>query len=311
MATIVFVANYWLWNDITVITYNDAIEKFCNNIGIKLIKVQINTNLSLQGLINHKHYIIHLASKFKNQNFLFCFYGFDFWGLYFIKCLSKKNRIYFRNLDHSYETISYLQGVFNFRMKLKDLILLKILTKLPIELFKISKDRLFIGIRKFKLDNKYTALTLSENKNILCKNKEMVFLKYSLKNVKTIFIDQGAERFKINNELIEILKIYFTKSQMSFKKHPTFKLSNSKLEYFTALPSEMPIEFLFKDNLILIGIASTSFIETTNRMTIISIVHIIDWKDKNEKQKYLNLLPDNVIVPKTIEEFEFELNRLK
>jgi hypothetical protein len=73
----------------------------------------------------------------------------------------------------------------------------------------------------------------------------------------------------------------------------------------------MPIEFLFKDNLILIGIASTSFIETTYRMTIISIVHIIDWKDKNEKQKYLNLLPDNVIVPKTIEEFEFELNRLK
>ena len=91
MATVVYASERWEWNNIHFITYNKSLIKFCEKLSIEYTIIEQNYNFSMKGLFMHKRYIKRISKVFNNKEILFCFYGFDVWGLFLMKHL---NRLY-------------------------------------------------------------------------------------------------------------------------------------------------------------------------------------------------------------------------
>jgi hypothetical protein len=97
MSIVTGAAKRWLWEDITFISYNPAIIKFCIKSEIKFIKIKYNADTSFIGLVRHKKYVRKFAKQFTDCEFVFGHNSHDYWGLFFIECVSKVNKVYYNS----------------------------------------------------------------------------------------------------------------------------------------------------------------------------------------------------------------------
>jgi len=206
MATVTFVLKRYSLKDIFILSPNDAIVEFCKRMEMHHMALNTNRDKTLKGLKAYAKYIRQIAKTYRNVEFLFCFYGFDYWGLYFIKKLSKENFISFYNLDNSFKKIKLLWYKPIRFQDLKDKTALFLATGICYERFEISSDRMFLGLSPSRLESMYSLNDENEEPLLYRDNRKFIFDKYTLNLAKAIFIDQGNTRYETFNDIIEVLK---------------------------------------------------------------------------------------------------------
>ncbi|MGC9331683.1 MAG: hypothetical protein ACP5DZ_07390 [Bacteroidales bacterium] len=301
MATIVYAAERWFWHEMHVISPNPAIIKLCKQLDIPVTSIKRNIDSSIRGLIRYRKYINQIAAGFKDCDFIFCFYGFDYWGLYFIKQLNKSNKVYFNNLDISYPK----KKKKNYR-DIIDLLLLKVVTQLPLTFFEISANRYFVGLTTDWLTATYNPVKLKADNSVYKKNQEHIRIAYDIPDYNWIFIDQGNIAFNIPDDVASII---VGLEKLIFKKHPGFDVSNELFLKCTMVAEEIPVQFLINEDTCVITIASTSTIDSKSQ-NIISIINLVKWYELEQQKKYLKLLRSHIRIPNTLEQLKKEFHSL-
>ncbi len=310
MAIVTWAARRWLWNDITIISSNFQIIKFCLKCGISVIEIKSNEDSSFKGLVNHKKYIVEFAKQFSKCSFIFGHNSHDYWGLFLLNCISKNgNSIYYNSQLQEHPKLSFLKKMIsrkNRRLFL-DTLILRLVLKKKFDVLSFGEYS-FIGIDIERILKKFAKNLTPVSDEIFSLNQNHVIIEYNIVDIKIILIDQGEAFYKYPDELIECL-ISFSKRHNGFylKQHPSFKTKNVELlDQLNQVPDEIPAE-LFVDNNIIIGIAST--VIKSNKKCI-SLIHLVEIDD-DVVQRYVNFLGSNTIFyPKSILELETIVKKL-
>lgn len=271
------------WDEIEVITNNDKIEDFCSKTAIKCTNLRLSKVTNKALLKKQIMFIKEFASNFSRKQFMFCFYGFDLLGLFFMYELRKRNEVYFKNKDHFFDEKGTL---FLIRKKqlFKDFLLYLLLFKIKFSYFIVAKERGFFGLPIKRLVRDYKQLPPIKE-NVFEQNIAYFSGIYNIPKDAVIFIDQGNVAFEIEDETINKIISSYHEKAFFVKAHPNFELSNKLLIKFNQISKEIPLELIINKKMTLIGICSSSLIYSqTNKK--ISIIDKVKWKSEEAFLKY-------------------------
>lgn len=273
-------------NDLKVLTSNVSIKIFCEKFNIKCHYFERLIANNRNQYKENIEKISLIAKDYHSENFLFCFYSRDIFGLSLMYKLAENNTITFHNKDFIYEKLDWRKLFSNFKF-LKDLIFLKSVTKLPISIFKLNENKVFFGISPKRLRLKFKSNVNLEYENEILKiNQEQIFKNVNINADSVIFVDQGNSIFDVPDSIIALLKSFDKK--VFVKQHPNFNLSNSKLNEFELIDKNIPIELLISDETILIGIISTILFDKDINCKKISLINKVNWKESYTKNNLLS-----------------------
>jgi hypothetical protein len=187
-----------------------------------------------------------------------------------------------------------------------DLIILLVVTHKRYDVLSFGSNK-FIGIDARRIKDKYDKSASGLIEDIYSSNKKHVQAAYKLGNIRTILVDQGEAFYKYTDKLIDYI-VSLSKKYDGFylKQHPTLKTKNSLLiTNLIQISSEIPVELIITDNSVILGLASNSMRDAGMAISMLELVDI----DNSNKVKYLEFLNNsNVLIPKTISEFQEQLN---
>lgn len=301
-AGLVYALERYPLSEISVISNNVNIQKFCSKIGTTCWPLTIESSIEKSLVFNPA------ISSIEKQHFLFCFHRFDLTSLQFLYEIKNKNNVYFHNLDPEFNQVKIPKSKLDLG-RIKELYLKKKQTKLPLKLFKINNDRYYFGIKPMQLSKDFNQHTTASNPSVLNANKQKILSSYNLDATLCIYVDQGNSVFEVPDTLIEIISKNL-KQALALKLHPSFPISNQKwLSIGFELPQEIPAEILINDTTRVIGIASTSL---QNNKNSISLAHLVTWKNQKDVNRYINLLNlDQHHLPKSLEELELLIQKMQ
>ena len=126
-----------------IITSNEIIIEFCTKLNVEHINIGKSKNTSIKELLRHKKTIKRKLSKISDQDVLFCFYGFDLFGLFAIKELNRRNNVFFNNKDNLYKKTSHLR-FWRRRISVNNYLIYSFLLNIPLRQFEITDKRIFL-----------------------------------------------------------------------------------------------------------------------------------------------------------------------
>lgn len=311
MAIIVWAAKRWLWKDIVIVTYNIQILKFCKKSNIKFFEINKNPSTHLGDIIAYRNYLKKLALEFTNIELVFGHNSHDYWGLYLIRCMEKgNNKIYYNSQlkEHPKQKRSQLLITKKGRGLLKDTIVLFLILKQRFDVL-FFESYSFIGMDIKRILKKYTEKNSKQVEEIFILNQKQIQLKYELNSMKVILADQGEAFYYYTSELIRFLISFGSSPNMIYlKQHPTLLTKNEELlNELIQIPNEIPLELVVTDEVIVIGIASSSML---NKNKNVSLVKMVEMKIEDRK-KYLEFVEStSAIIPKSIEELDINITSL-
>ncbi|MEN9303856.1 MAG: hypothetical protein RL264_2285 [Bacteroidota bacterium] len=278
------------WDELEVITNNDKIEEFCLKTAIKCSNLKITKATNRTTLKEQISFVKKLASNYSGKQFMFCYYGFDLLGLFFMYELRKRNEVFFKNKDHFFEEKGILFLLRNTRL-LKDYLLLLFMYWKFFSYFLIGGDRGFFGLPIKRLERDFKQLPPIQGDNF--ENNLTYFSDiYNIPKDAVIFIDQGNLAFEVGEEVIQYLKSNFDTNKIFIKEHPNFNLSNSNLSNYKIIPREVPLDLIINKSNILIGFYSTVLLDADVKLKL-SLIELIKWKSNEQRLKYLSILKQN------------------
>lgn len=275
-----------------VLSSNNEIIRFCVEFDISYKNLDIHKPNNLSGFKIEKKKLKRIAKTIKNQDVLFCFYGFDLMGLYFLNQLKKNNTIYFENKDHLHSKVS-LSLILKNKAWLIDFLIYKYYLFLPVNLFSNDGRRSFFGIDPIILSRNFKSLDSKIDEEKFEKNKFKIKNKLNIETNAIIFIDQGSQSFILDEIALQWLKENYVDQDVHVKLHPNGMVSNEKLKQFKILPKYIPMELIPSKKNTLIGICSTSLIDKDIDCKKISLINLVKWKNEDSHKKYLNLVQSN------------------
>ena len=308
-------------NDITIITINKNIEKFCIHISMKCIYFERIPLSFLQyynlGKFKRKIKSILALIKIKKNE---AFYILDnvclLEGFYFSHLLkNKRNVIYFSSIEINQLYKSPVISKKYILAKL-DVLFYKIFLKINLVLKKIN-DKPVIGIDKnFFIKNN---ISLSEEVKSFNEIKIEVIKrnKINFGSVDTLFIDGGSSEtspyLKPNylHDIIVVLRKYSEKIMV--KEHPNFKWDADIFNGFKLIPDFYPSELILTNiNKNVISVVSSTLISSAKfkQLKTISLLDIVEWENNSLeykeiiKQKLIKESGNNIIFVKTLAELE-------
>jgi hypothetical protein len=303
MSIISYAAKRWLWCELTIISHNEQVEKFCINAKIPIIKILENKNTSIRGLHLHKKYIAKFAKQFSKCYILFGHNSHDYWGLFFIRCLSKNNnKIYYNSQLQEHLKQAFLKSIFTKqnRRLLLDTLILRLILMQKFDLLHFE-EYCFIGIDVKNITKKYDVNLTRENSNTFLFNQQQILLAYNIDVINIILVEEGEVFYKYTEELIDyLISLKIGEPGFFLKEHPNFKTKNiNLLNNILQIPSEIPAELVISNNTIVIGIASTTLKNCSNSISLINLVEM----DSILREKYVDFLDSEIILfPKSIAE---------
>jgi hypothetical protein len=186
MAIITWAARRWLWPDITIISSNFQIIKFCLKCGINVIEIKSNDDASYKGLVKHKKYIVDFSKQFSKCSLIFGHNSHDYWGLFLINCISKNgNTIYYNSQLKEHPKTSFSKKIFDKkhrRLFLDSLILLLVL-KQKFDVLSFGEYS-FIGIDIKRILKKYATNLTPVSDEIFSLNQNHVIIEYNIADTK-------------------------------------------------------------------------------------------------------------------------------
>ena len=285
MLTFVFISHKFSFNEITILSYNESIEKLCSILQIPFIKIKINNDISYKGLINHREYFKSISAEIKGENILFCFNVFDYWGLYFMYLLKKNNRVYFENKEIIFPFLNLWENIIfkNARRLLLDSIVFKIILGLNFSVFKIPGRSYMLGIKLKTIEKDFLKYKF-ENDHFENNQKE-ILKTFNIQNIDVLYVDDGADYYEIEETLLKNLIDFLTEINMNFyiKPHPTSILKSKILSAQNIIPKEIPAEFLSGIPKIVIFVQSCSAIMLSEYLNCISLINLVKWEQVNYK----------------------------
>lgn len=266
------------WDELEVITNNDKIEEFCLKTAIKCSNLKITKATNRTTLKEQISFVKKLASNYSGKQFMFCYYGFDLLGLFFMYELRKRNEVFFKNKDHFFEEmgITYLTKR---KRLLIDFLLYFLSFKIKFTYFKVADERGFFGLPIKRLERDFKQLPPIQGDNF---EHNLTYFSgiYNIPQDAVIFIDQGNLAFEVGEEVIQYLESNFDTNKIFIKEHPNFDLSNSNLSNYKIIPREVPLDLIINKSNILIGFCSTVLFESSDCKAI-SLIELVKWKNNS------------------------------
>ena len=298
MAGLVQAFKIVLLDELSVISSNKAIVSFCQKNGVKITDFALEKPSKLKEIISQKRFMWNEARKLRNEDILFCFYGFDILGLYLIHQLRKKNRVFFCNKDFDHLVMSWPEVLKN-KHYLLDLLIGRFMLGLPFSQFKICENRCFLGVKPSSLRRSFLELKISYDRHIFEQNKVIIKNKFNLPNDAIIFIDQGSNAFVVEDRLVAWVEDKFGLDKLFFKPHPNYPISNAKLLRFQQIDKEVPLELICSDEMVLVGVISTVLFDKNIENKKISLINFVKWRSNELKGEFIRMLQDpmlNIVV---------------
>lgn len=278
-------------SDLHVISSNLEICSFCEEMNIKYTNLKLDKPSKLRDFITQKKRIKNFSKTINNMEVLFCFYGFDILGLYFIYQIKNKNKVYFENKDHIYSQITFFEIIkLKSFYKILDLFIPKLLFNPQFNYFSISNKKQFIGISPEKLRKDFSPLSERLNLSIFETNKHQISKIQKIPLNSVIFIDEGNNTFDLPNNVIDWIEDNYEFGNFFVKPHPNFNLSNEKLSKFTQIKKNIPMELLITSDLTLIGISSTVLLDESIECKKISLIKLVKWKSPFDEENANRIL---------------------
>ena len=111
------------------------------------------------------------------------------------------------------------------------------------------------------------------------------------------------------------LSKYFSEDEIAFKCHPGSSNDNGLIKIGTELPSFVPAEMLYSDNVKMYLTVSSYSIVNVEKGLAVSLVNLISFKDditrSNRKQILIQNKKSKILFPESLDEFERILMNLK
>jgi hypothetical protein len=117
------------------------------------------------------------------------------------------------------------------------------------------------------------------------------------------------------NSIFDILLRYYPEKEIARKYHPGHEFNKDVIQVGDELPTFIPAEFLYNEKLHLyLGISSDAIVSVRGGKTI-SLLYLISFKPpelrERFKERLVNKSTTEILFPKTLEEFEQTLIKLK
>ena len=306
-------------NEVTIITINKNVEKFCVHISMRCIYFE-RIPLSVFKFYNLNKFkrniksILKLIKIKENEAFYILDNAFLLEGFYFSHLLkNKKNVIYFKCIEFNELYKSHINK--KYIITKLNTIFYKIFLKIDLVIKSIDNNKPVIGINKNFLVKNNISIS-KENKSFNEIKIELIKRnKINFGPVHSLFIDAGppesATYLKSNHmrDIILLLRKYSEK--IMIKEHPNFKRDVDFFNDFKLIPDYFPAELILhgiQKNVI--SISSTTLISSANldKLKTISLLDIVEWENNaNKEQIKQNLIKESgnkIIFVKTIEELE-------
>ncbi len=305
MPTIFFSLQEFKMEKITILTTNPSIKIFCETSGINLKFWERNSDTSLKGMFNYKNKLHKIASELQNNSFLFCYTGFDLWGLYLMRILKKKNKVFFFKKDPVYPKRNNLFRLFesNYRKIFFNKLIYLIVTRKLFDIFEIYKTHYYLGQSEERCKKTFLEFTSSCNSSIFTYNLQKILKAYNIPDYDVLFIDDGGLYYKFNIDILTKLMNILTQKgyKIAVKPHPTFQLSNNFFNDFQTIPKSIPSELLINKGKLVIGVLSSSLVFFAKYQPTISLTNLVAWKSDRIKKVCKTIInqgkiktPDNI-----------------
>lgn len=287
-AGFVHALKYEKYDIIEVITNNPSIVNFCLKNNIKHINYGFVKPKRFFEIKYQKKFFDKMSENIKKKQILFCFYGFDVLGLYFLHQLRKNNNVFFYNKDYNFETLKSHRLILK-KKELIDFLVYFFILKIRFDPFIKTEENIFFGISPDRLKKTFKSLDFEFNERIFNYNKTHFKSKLNIPNNAIIFIDQGNSFFDIDNSVIEYLENKFDSEKVFIKPHPNHSISNSGLLKFKEIPKYIPLELIINYEMTLVGICSTVLVDS-HVFKKISLINQVHWNFKKTYKFYNSLM---------------------
>lgn len=272
-----------------VISSNSSIIEFCTKYNIKNKNYNLKKPSNFKEIIKQKEFYDIKSKELIGKEVLFCFYGFDVLGLYFMYKIRKSNEVYFYNKDHHFNRIS-LFNLLKRKKDFKDYLVYLYVLGVSYSFFTINEKRVFFGISPKKLRKDFLELKSSLDEIVFANNKQHFSKLLNIPRTAIIFVDQGNVSFEVEDSIISWLETNYDVNEIYIKAHPNFPISNKLLKKFKEIPNFIPLDLLVTEGMELIGVYSTVLLDAVEICKVTSILNLVDWRDKSEFEKYKSIV---------------------
>ena len=279
-----------------IITSNEIIIEFCTKLNVEHINIGKSKNTSIKELLRHKKTIKRKLSKISDQDVLFCFYGFDLFGLFAIKELNRRNNVFFNNKDNLYKKTSHLR-FWRRRISVNNYLIYSFLLNIPLRQFEITDKRTFLGVCYKKLEKKFPSLKSISRNDIFLHNSCSVRKLLNIDSGSVVIVDSGNYLFNLKKEYFLWIKRNFKNHDLYLKPHPNFNLPDYNLDEFKIIEKCIPAELIIDKTLIIISVIGTTlFHKFPFNVRKYSLINHVEWKDNEEYHRcYSNILNNKSI----------------
>ena len=298
--------------NIVVPTTDDMYRFFSKYTDYTLLKTDIHPDLLkredsiftiLKNIKRSKQEYEERFSTFKNFNVYFFGYSCAINIYSYLQKLSKKNKLICILSNKEIKNWEIKNDIKSKSMNL----FIKIFLGIDTEIMTVGKNYFFQLSPKFFDKNNVEIIKVPSH----TKPK----LTIDIMKDKNIFVELSDSRnFGYNPEKFvdtanTIIKVLNKQFNYAIKAHPLMPWLPENIKKGSELPSFIPAEFVLSDKLqYVIGIESYTLIRAKNltNAKVISLINLFEFDDKNRKQIIIDWLKkesDNIIFPKTFEEF--------
>lgn len=256
---------------------------------------------------------VYFLSRYFNQ--------YDF---YFLKKLSKRNRLMYMHFGHYADDVKEHTPA-NIRDWLH-LIRLRLVYGLDINMGKLPYTKPFAHIPDKFMEKEVNRIIDYEERNEMMKSFDLSQFKiFDVSDYSVIYFDQDligggyisdSNTFKRElTQIFNILSKHFPAKKIARKYHPKHNSDKTMIKTGDILPDFIPAEFLYNDNTkIYLSLFSNS-IANLEKGLAVSIADLITFRDEETREQLKEGLiqrsRSEILFPKSLDEFEKILINIK
>ena len=317
-------------NTVTVITYLESLKNFFDNyINIKdvstmLIQVKVlpkihfkNPIMTLLRMLYIKTLCLKYFKKIKQCEIYF-YSGYLYYTTYFIKKLSKMNKVYYYDTDKYKYSIEKVNS--HLRQKLKKRVL-KLLFNVSYDFVDIENEKIPILNKSYFNENRITVINNVPDLDLNMLNSLKNFLLNTIKGKKVLImasnVNQAISDKNLYNSwrrIINVILSTYSKEQVIIKNHPRRNFSNFvPFAGLDEMPNCIPGELLLENEFdFIISFYSTFIINAIKKIgkstKIVCVMNLFEYKSEKYRKTMLQtfgkLKSEKYYIPKNLKEFK-------
>ncbi len=324
--SIVFALHQFDLNELEIISNTEAVGDFCKLAGIKHNYFPDITDASMQGHFNYRKGCEKIIDAYNGKEILFGFHTYEIWGLWILRNLKKRNKVFFYNVDYlskegfnDADSIEFPSANNPFRFWYSSDYRKRFLRRLFFfratgwyyDLIRMNKNYFAPGMLLRKCRKKFIRYEPKPH-DFFQSNLKLLMEKFHIPTPDIIWIDGGDEEMSFPNEVIEVIKNFSTENSMNLilKPHPSWA-PPKELSSIQQMEKRFPVELLKGVPQMVLGVGSNALVNFSSVHKVVSLIHLAKFEHEESRNYLLKFIEGkNIICPKTISELEEEFKKL-